>query len=262
MFKQGVKNLLSLKNNSLRLFKFGSTNNFFSRLPKFSFCSTVNPQSDINISSIHNRTSEISLYEPLTVNSLRDNKGARTPKTRWGRGPGSGKGKTCGRGHKGYKARVGNVSRHFEGGQTPITRRLPKHGFRKLGCRENYNYINLDRIIYLILKGRLDPSNKITIRELFWSGGISKMKKGLKLLSRGSENLKDLPPLHIEVSSASQRAIEEIKSCGGMVTCVHHTPLTLQYQCKPWKFIRKPMDPIPKFKKVIKLLNQEEKGAK
>jgi len=261
MFKLGVKNILSLR------FSSNLNTKFLLNLPKFSFCSNSNLSNDsgLNISSIQNmtnRTSEISLYEPLTVYNLRDNKGARIPRTRWGRGPGSGKGKTCGRGHKGYKARVGNVNRHYEGGQTPITRRLPKHGFRRLGGREDYNYINLDRIVYLILKGRLDATKKITIRELFWSGGISKMKKGLKLLSRGSENLKDLPPLNLEVSSASKRAIEEIKNCGGSVTCSHSTPETLLYLCKPWKVLRKPLDPVPKFKKVMKLLRQEEKGAK
>jgi large subunit ribosomal protein L15 len=198
-------------------------------------------------------------YEPITFRNIRDNQGARKPKIKLGRGPGSGKGKTSGRGHKGYKARNGNVARHFEGGSTPITRRLPKFGFRTKGLF--YNYINLDKIAYYIKKGQLDATKPITMRELCWSGAVSKAKNGIKVLSRGAECLSDVPPLHLEVSQASQRVIDEVKKHGGSVKFIYKTPLTIKALTKPWKFIRTPIDPVPPFKKVKKLLKQEEKGV-
>lgn len=207
-------------------------------------------------------TSQV-FFEPVTINNIRDNEGSRKERIRWGRGPGSGKGKTSGKGHKGYKAHVGNIPRHYEGGQTPMTRRLPKHGFRRpIQIQENYTYLNLSHIIYLVLKGRLDPSKTITIRDLFWCGGVTRVRNGIKLLARGFEGLKDVPPINIEVSSASQKAIDEIKKFGGSVSSVYRSPLTLKYHIKPWKFIRKPLDPLPPFKKVTKLMNLEEKGIK
>jgi len=211
-----------------------------------------------NIKIVNNNN----VFQPITLVNLKSNPGSRIVKTRVGRGPGSGKAKTSGRGHKGYKAHVGNVRRHYEGGQTPITRRLPKHGFRRnQRIKELYNYINLEKIIYLVLKGRIDPSKVITIRDLYWSGGISKLKKGLKLLSRGSEKLSEVPPLNIEVSSASQKAIDEIKKHGGSISSVYRTELTLRYHVKPWKFMRAPMDPVPPFKKTIRLMNLQDKGV-
>jgi large subunit ribosomal protein L15 len=198
----------------------------------------------------------------MTLKTIKDNKGARILKTKLGRGPGSGKGKTSARGHKGYKARVGNVNRHYEGGSTPITRRLPKHGFRHVTGREHFSYLNIDKILYLINKGRLDATKPITIRELFWAGAVSKVREGIKLLSKGVEDLKHYPPLNFEVSSASQTVIDELKKHGGSVNIVYRTEKTVAYQTKPWKFIREPIEPIPKFKKVVRLLHFEEKGAK
>jgi large subunit ribosomal protein L15 len=211
-------------------------------------------QLDITISS-----SIKTCYEPITFRNIRDNKGARQAKTRLGRGPGSGKGKTCGRGHKGYKARNGHPARHFEGGSTPITRRLPKFGFRTKGLY--YNYINLDKLAYYIKKGQLDATKPITIRELCWSGAVSKPKFGIKVLSRGAECIGELPPLHLEVSQASQRVIDEVKKHGGSVKFIYKTPLTIRAMTKPWKFVRAPIDPVPPFKKVKKLIKLEDKGV-
>jgi large subunit ribosomal protein L15 len=219
-------------------------------LQKFNFCMGTNISGNFGNSS----------YEPITVNNIRDNKGARPVKTKLGRGPGSGKGKTSGRGHKGYKARVGNINRHYEGGQTPITRRLPKFGFRNTG-RENFAYLNIDKLVYCIHKGRIDATKPITSRDLLWAGAISSIREGVKLLSRGAEQLKDLPPLHLEVGSATQNAIDEIKKAGGSIKVVYRTPTTLRYHTEPWKFIRPPIDPVPKFQKVLRLMNLEEKGA-
>jgi len=200
-------------------------------------------------------------YVPITVLNIKDNKGARFAKTKLGRGPGSGKGKTAGRGHKGFKAHVGNPNRHYEGGQVPITRRLPKHGFRRNAIKLRHSYINLDKIYYLIQKGRINPKEPITGKHILWSGGVSKIVDGVKILSRGCEYLKDLPPLHLEVSSASERAIEEIKKHGGTVTCVYKNKLTLRAQAKPWKFYKPLLDPTPRYKMVKKLLTLEDKGA-
>ena len=200
-----------------------------------------------------------SSYEPITQRNIKDNKGARIVKTVLGRGPGSGKGKTSARGHKGYKARIGNVGRHFEGGSTPITRRLPKFGFRSPGL--NYNYINIQKLAYYIHKGKIDATKPITMRELLWSGAVSKVKEGIKVLGRGNDCLKDLPPLHLEISQASQSVIDEIKKNGGSVKIVYKTPLTLRALTKPWRFIEPPMDPVPPFRKVVKLLKQEDKGV-
>lgn len=227
------------------------------------FCKNINFNhfSKFSLHTVENSMGKSFAFNPVTLTNIKDNEGARKEKTRWGRGPGSGKGKTSGRGHKGYKARVGNPHLHFEGGQTPITRRLPKFGFRRsLAIKENYTYVNLDKIIYLVLKGKLDSTKTITVRDLYWSGAISKVKNGVKLLSRGSEMLKEIPPLHLEVSSASQRAIDEVKKLGGKVSSVYRTPLTLKYLIKPWKFVRQPLDPVPPFKKTLKLMKLEEKG--
>jgi large subunit ribosomal protein L15 len=200
-------------------------------------------------------------YTPITVLNIKDNKGSRIPKTKLGRGPGSGKGKTSGRGHKGFMARVGNVNRHYEGGQVPVTRRLPKHGFRRNAVKLFHSYINLDKIYYLIQKGRLNAKEPITSKHLFWAGGVSKIGDGVKILSRGSEFLKELPPLHFEITSASERAIDEIKKHGGTVTCVYKNKLTMRAQAKPWKFYKPLLDPVPKYKMVKKLLELEDKGA-
>jgi len=222
------------------------------RIKKFTFSEGITIENSFNYNTK-------SFYEPITIKNIKDNWGARKSRIKLGRGPGSGKGKTSGRGHKGYKARVGNISRHYEGGSTPITRRLPKHGFRNKG--DNFNYINLNKLAYFVNKGRIDASKPITMRELCWSGAITNIRQGVKLLSRGSEDIKDLPALHLELSSASKRAIDEIKSNGGSVTIVHKTTTTLRAMIKPWKFIRAPLDPVPKFKKVKKLMNLESKGA-
>jgi large subunit ribosomal protein L15 len=243
-------------------FKLINTNNLSNFNIFFKSTATFSTKTVSNSSQINNTTFNIQQsYVPITVLNIKDNKGARFTKTKLGRGPGSGKGKTSGRGHKGFKARVGNPNRHYEGGQVPVTRRLPKHGFRRNAVKLFHSYINLDKIYYLIQKGRLNPMEPITSRHVFWAGGVSKIGNGVKILSRGSEFLKDLPPLHLEVTSASGRAIEVIKQHGGTVTCVYKNRLTMRAQAKPWKFYKPLLDPVPKYKMVKKLLELEDKGA-
>jgi large subunit ribosomal protein L15 len=201
------------------------------------------------------------LYEEISLNNIQDNCGARIVKTRVGRGPGSSKGKTSGRGHKGYKARTGNPHRHFEGGQTPLDRRLPKHGFRRRLIKENYAYINLEKLIYLIAKKRLNPEKPITIKDIFLAGGISKLRDGIKVLSRGHTKLSQIPPLHLEVSSASKNCIDEVKKAGGSITCIYRTPIGVERHAKFYKFRREYLEAVPKYKTVLKLMNLEDKGA-
>lgn len=252
MFKNYLKNIafsnIMLKNT----FKVNLIKPNFMRTQYFNF--TTQSPIQLNMSN-----SSIFSVSPGNVN---DNVGSRLGKIRLGRGRASGKGKTSGRGHKGYTARTSEPHRHFEGGQVPLDRRLPKHGFRRKAFRDNYAYINIEKIIYLIKKQRLDPTKTITINDIFRARGVTKVRDGIMLLGRGAENLNSIPPLNIEVSSATTRAIEEIKKNGGSITVIYRTPLTLKYHTKPYKFIQTPLDPIPKFKRVKKLLNLEDKGIK
>ncbi len=148
----------------------------------------------------------------MRLNELRDRPGASRPRKRVGRGPGSGLGKTAGRGHKGQKARSGGARRTFEGGQMPIYRRLPKRGFRN-PFKAEYAELNLDRLQLAIDKGRLDPGEPITPEKLVAAGVIRRLKDGVRLLGRGE--LKQ--PVTIEVTGASRRAIERVEKVGGRV---------------------------------------------
>lgn len=211
---------------------------------------------------------KLSTFNYLTMNSIHDNKGARILRTRVGRGPGSKLGKTSGRGHKGYKARTGNPHRHFEGGQISKSRRLPKHGFRRKGAKLNISYINIDKIVYLINKNKLNPELPITVKEILYSGGVSKVKDGIKLLGRGLHLLKEtkedgskFPPLTFEVNDATKEVIDGIKELGGKVIVKYQTPLIIKSITKPWKFDREPIVPYPKFKAVKRMMNIEDKGA-
>ena len=132
---------------------------------------------------------------PFTINNLWDNPGARQKRRRVGRGPGSTKGKTSGRGHKGQYARSGgSINRGFEGGQTPMAQRFPKYGFRKhrfgaTGSKE-LEQLNLGKVAYHIEKGDLDTSKTITMQDLFQAGALSQIKHGVKLLSKGSDKFR------------------------------------------------------------------------
>ena len=213
----------------------------------------------------------LSRYLALAPNTVWDNPGASRRRKRVGRGPGSGKGKTCGRGIKGKKARSGKFHPRYEGGQTPLQRRVPKSGFTKRTFRyEPTTYVNLDKILYHISKGKLDPTKKITIKDLVESGTVSNPRHGVCLLGRGGyllnkskmPNGKDpIPSLHIEVSSATTHAISSIKSLGGSVTCVYRTKLTLRHHVKPEKWEIPINDPQTPPKKIIKMEKLKEKGA-
>lgn len=156
---------------------------------------------------------------PFNCSNVWDNPGARKDKVRLGRGRASGKGKTCGRGHKGQYARAGGtINRGFEGGQSNLTRRFPKHGFRKyrFNVKQEYEQLNLGTLAYHIEKGNIDTSKTITMKDMFDAGLLSKVQYGVKLLSKGADKFVDLKlPVSIEISDASLSAIEAVKQNGG-----------------------------------------------
>jgi len=148
----------------------------------------------------------------MKLNEISDIPGALTARKRVGRGIGSGKGKTAGRGVKGQKARTGVAVKGFEGGQMPLHRRLPKRGFRSLSKRE-LNEVNLDRIQMALDGGKLAASNPIDITALVASGVCRSARSGVKLLGRGELKAK----LSFEVEGASKAAIAAIEKAGGSV---------------------------------------------
>ena len=148
----------------------------------------------------------------MKLNELRDNEGARKSSIRVGRGIGSGKGKTCGRGVKGQKSRSGVSVNGFEGGQMPVYRRLPKRGFNNHFAK-TFAVINLDTIQRAIDAGKLN-ANEITKETLLASNVISKELDGVRLLARGALNV----AVNITVDSASKAAVEALEKAGGKVT--------------------------------------------
>tara|TARA_B110000438_G_scaffold169178_1_gene161669 strand:+ start:667 stop:1122 length:456 start_codon:yes stop_codon:yes gene_type:complete len=146
-----------------------------------------------------------------TLNSRR-----KKEKKRLGRGIGSGKGKTSGRGHKGQKSRSGVAIKSFEGGQMPLYRRLPKRGFKSIKNKKNFAMINLSRIQELISKNKTLISSQITLSSLKKSNLINKSYTTLKVL--GSGELKD--KLDFEVNAISKSAKIKIEKLGGKVTLI------------------------------------------
>jgi large subunit ribosomal protein L15 len=148
----------------------------------------------------------------MKLNELSDNPGATKNRTRVGRGIGSGKGKTGGRGVKGQKARAGVSIKGFEGGQMPLHRRLPKRGFRN-PFPTDYNEVNVGRIQQAVDAGRLDASAPVTIETLLAAGVVTKPRDGVKILGQGEIKAK----LSFEVAAASKGAIAAIEGAGGSV---------------------------------------------
>jgi large subunit ribosomal protein L15 len=149
----------------------------------------------------------------MKLSDLRDNAGARKPRRRIGRGIGSGKGKTGGRGGKGQTARSGVAIKGFEGGQMPLHRRLPKRGFKNI-FRKRFNELNLDRIQQAIEAGKLDPAAPIDVEALVAAGVVRRAKDGVRLLGGGKLTAK----VEIAVAGASKSAIAAVEGAGGSVT--------------------------------------------
>jgi large subunit ribosomal protein L15 len=148
----------------------------------------------------------------MKLNTILDNPGSSKSRMRVGRGIGSGKGKTCGRGVKGQKARTGVAIKGFEGGQMPLHRRLPKRGFWN-PFSTDYNELNVGRIQAAVDAGKLDPAAVVTIEVLVAVGLCTKPRDGVKILGVGDLSAK----LSFEVAAASKRAVAAIEAAGGSI---------------------------------------------
>ena len=141
-------------------------------------------------------------------------------KIRPGRGIGSGKGKTCGRGHKGQKSRSGVAIKSFEGGQMPLYRRLPKRGFNAFKNNKNIAILNLKDIQRYFEKNRISSKKLINLDSLKKEKILNKKFNGLKILGSGSIKEK----IQVEVNYISKSAKEKIEKTGGSIKISANLP--------------------------------------
>lgn len=146
----------------------------------------------------------------MKLHELHDNDGAARKKKRVARGPGSGKGKTAGRGIKGQKSRSGVAIGGYEGGQMPLYRRLPKRGFTAPNTK-SYAVVNLGLIQKFVEAGKLDASVAITEEVLVASGLVRRQLDGIRVLAKGDVT----SALNIEVTGASAAAVAAVEKTGG-----------------------------------------------
>lgn len=146
----------------------------------------------------------------MKLNELRDNPGATKARKRVGRGPGSGTGKTAGRGIKGQKSRSGVAIKGYEGGQMPLYMRLPKRGFTKPN-RKQFAVVNLGLIQKFVDAGKLDATAPITEDALVASGLVRRKRDGVRVLARGEIGAR----LTLEVTGASKSAVAAVEKAGG-----------------------------------------------
>jgi large subunit ribosomal protein L15 len=151
----------------------------------------------------------------MKLNEIRDNEGARKSRMRVGRGIGSGKGKTSGRGQKGQTSRSGVAINGFEGGQMPLHMRLPKRGFNNI-FRLDYAEVNLGRLQKAVEAGTIKAGELLDHAALLKAGLTGKAKDGVRLLAKGA--LKT--GLTLKVAGASAAAIEAVKKAGGTVEII------------------------------------------
>jgi large subunit ribosomal protein L15 len=152
----------------------------------------------------------------MKLNELADNPGSSKKLMRVGRGVGSGKGKTGGRGVKGQKSRRGVSINGFEGGQMPLHMRMPKRGFNALNSKRT-QWINLATLQNAIDNKKIDVKNEITEDTLVEAGVLRRKKDGVRLLARGALKAK----VSITVSGASAAAIAAVEKAGGKVTLLN-----------------------------------------
>ena len=153
------------------------------------------------------------------LNELAPREGSTKNRMRVGRGPGSGKGKTAGRGVKGQKARSGVAVNGFEGGQMPLHMRMPKRGFNKPN-RKTFAEVNLWRIEQAIAAGKLDAGKPIDVTALIAAGVLRRAKDGVRLLGKGELKSK----LEITVYAASATARAAVEAAGGTLTTTRPEP--------------------------------------
>jgi large subunit ribosomal protein L15 len=162
----------------------------------------------------------------MKLNDLNDNQGARHRKMRVGRGIGSGKGKTAGRGQKGQKSREGVSIHGFEGGQMPLHMRLPKRGFNNIFAKD-YSEVNVGAIQKAIDAGKLTATD-ITQAELDAAGLTRGGKDGVRVLGKGELTAK----LNFTVAGVSKSAREAIEKAGGSVTVPEIVPAAEKAKAK------------------------------
>lgn len=155
----------------------------------------------------------------MKLNELADNEGARHRRMRIGRGEGSGKGKTGGRGVKGQKSRTGHGFKQFEGGQMPLHMRMPKRGFNNPDALK-FAEVNLWRITKAIEAGRLDPKAPIDAAALVAAGVIRRERDGVKLLGHGEIS----QALTITAFAATASAKKAVEAAGGALTLTRPAP--------------------------------------
>ena len=151
----------------------------------------------------------------MKLNEIRDNDGARKGRMRVGRGIGSGKGKTAGRGQKGQTSRSGVSINGFEGGQMPLHMRLPKRGFNNIFAKD-YAEVNLGAIQKMIDAGKLDIKDTLDHAALKAAGLARGGKNGVRLLGKGELKAK----LNLKVAGASKGALEAVEKAGGKVEVI------------------------------------------
>ena len=149
----------------------------------------------------------------MKLNELRDNPGAAKKSKRVARGPGSGKGKTAGRGIKGQKSRSGVAIGGYEGGQMPLYRRLPKRGFNKPNAKK-FAVVNLGQLQAFVDAGKLDAKAEITEDLLVESGVVRRKLDGVRVLAKGEIKAK----LKLSVTGASKAAVAAVEKVGGALT--------------------------------------------
>jgi large subunit ribosomal protein L15 len=149
----------------------------------------------------------------MKLNEIRDNPGAHYRAKRVGRGIGSGKGKTAGRGGKGQTARSGVALNGFEGGQTPLHRRLPKRGFNNRMFRADFVIVNIGRVQQALDNGKLSAAGVVDAAALVASGLLRRARDGVRLLAKGELRT----AVTIEVAGASKAAVAAVEGAGGKV---------------------------------------------
>jgi large subunit ribosomal protein L15 len=149
----------------------------------------------------------------MKLNELSPAEGSHKPRMRIGRGPGSGKGKTGGRGVKGQTSRTGHGINGFEGGQMPLHMRMPKRGFNSRN-RLDFAEVNLWRIADAVAAGKLDAHAPIDAAALVKAGVIRREKDGVRLLGEGELST----ALTLTVHSASAKARQAVEAAGGTLT--------------------------------------------
>lgn len=154
----------------------------------------------------------------MKLHELKDRPGATKRRKRVGRGPGSGKGTTAGRGNKGQKSRSGVALGGFEGGQMPLYQRLPKRGFNKPN-RKEYAVVNLGAIQAFIDRGKIDPEAPIDESTLLECGLVRRVRDGVRVLAEGGIRAR----IDLVVTYVSKPALTAVEAAGGTVSTGHES---------------------------------------